>query len=44
MTTNKKILITGGSGLIGSHLCGKYTNESHIVLRLDNYMSRKGET
>ena len=32
-----KILITGGAGFIGSHLCDKYTQEGHSVLCLDNF-------
>jgi len=34
-----KILITGGAGFIGSHLCQKYAKEGHTVLCLDNFMS-----
>ena len=34
-----KMLITGGAGFIGSHLCDKYTSEGHTVLCLDNFMS-----
>jgi UDP-glucose 4-epimerase len=34
-----RILITGGAGFIGSHLCDKYTHEGHTVLCLDNFMS-----
>jgi len=34
-----KILITGGAGFIGSHLCEKYTEEGHSVLCLDNFLS-----
>lgn len=34
-----KILITGGAGFIGSHLCEKYTKEGHTVVCLDNFMS-----
>ncbi len=34
-----KILITGGAGFIGSHLCDKYTREGNTVLCLDNFMS-----
>jgi UDP-glucose 4-epimerase len=34
-----KILITGGAGFIGSHLCEKYTMEGHTVLCLDNFMN-----
>jgi len=34
-----KMLITGGAGFIGSHLCDKYTREGHTVLCLDNFAS-----
>jgi len=34
-----RILITGGAGFIGSHLCEKYTQEEHTVLCLDNFLS-----
>jgi len=34
-----RILITGGAGFIGSHLCEKYTKEEHTVLCLDNFLS-----
>ena len=35
-----KILIIGGAGFIGSHLCEAYAND-HIVTSLDNYISGK---
>lgn len=34
-----RLLITGGAGFIGSHLCEKYTEEGHTVLCLDNFLS-----
>jgi UDP-glucose 4-epimerase len=34
-----KILITGGAGFIGSHLCEKYTLEDNTVLCLDSFMN-----
>lgn len=34
-----KILITGGAGFIGSHLCDKYTKQGYTVFCLDNFMS-----
>ena len=34
-----KMLITGGAGFVGSHLCDKYTKEGHTVFCLDNFMS-----
>lgn len=35
----KKILVTGGAGFIGSHLCERLLNEGNEVLCLDNYFS-----
>lgn len=32
-----RMLVTGGAGFIGSHLCEKYTKEGHTVLCLDNF-------
>ncbi len=34
-----KILITGGAGLLGSHLCDKYINEGNTVICFDNFMT-----
>lgn len=34
-----KMLITGGAGFIGSHLCEKYVKAGHIVVCLDNFLS-----
>jgi UDP-glucose 4-epimerase len=34
-----KILITGGAGFVGSHLCDKYTKKGDTVLCLDNFMN-----
>jgi len=34
-----KMLVTGGAGFIGSHLCDKYVKEGHTVFCLDNFMS-----
>lgn len=31
------ILVTGGAGFIGSHLCDKFTGEGHFVVCLDNF-------
>ncbi|MFC2004669.1 GDP-mannose 4,6-dehydratase [Chloroflexota bacterium] len=33
------MLITGGAGFIGGHLCDKYTREGHRVFCLDNFIS-----
>jgi UDP-glucuronate decarboxylase len=35
----KKILVTGGAGFIGSHLCEKLLNNNNEVLCLDNYFT-----
>ena len=35
-TTNKTVLVTGGSGFIGSHLCRKLLGLGHDVLCVDN--------
>ncbi|ETR72510.1 MAG: dTDP-glucose 4,6-dehydratase [Candidatus Magnetoglobus multicellularis str. Araruama] len=32
----KRILVTGGAGFIGSHLCEKFVNDGHDVICLDN--------
>ncbi|MCM1532184.1 MAG: SDR family oxidoreductase [Bacteroides sp.] len=35
----KKILVTGGSGFIGSHLCERLLNEGNEVICLDNFFT-----
>ncbi|MEA3461673.1 MAG: UDP-glucuronic acid decarboxylase family protein [Bacteroidota bacterium] len=35
----KRILVTGGAGFIGSHLCERLLQEGHEVLCLDNYFT-----
>jgi len=35
----KKILVTGGAGFIGSHLCEKLVGQGHHVLCVDNYFT-----
>jgi len=34
-----KILITGGCGFVGSHLCDKYVKDGHTVICLDSFLS-----
>ena len=35
----KRILITGGAGFLGSHLCERLLNEGHEVLCVDNFFT-----
>ncbi len=39
----KKILVTGGAGFIGSHLCERLLNEGNEVICLDNYFTGSKE-
>ncbi|MCK4554767.1 NAD-dependent epimerase/dehydratase family protein [Candidatus Parcubacteria bacterium] len=36
---NKKILVTGGAGFIGSHLCERLVELGHKVISIDNYFT-----
>ena len=35
----KRILVSGGAGVIGSHLCTRLVNEGHDVICLDNFFT-----
>jgi len=35
--TSKRILVTGGAGFLGSHLCERLLDDGHDVLCIDNY-------
>jgi UDP-glucuronate decarboxylase len=35
----KKILVTGGAGFIGSHLCERLLDDGHEVISIDNYFT-----
>lgn len=39
----KRILVSGGAGFIGSHLCTRLVNEGHSVICLDNYFTGSEE-
>lgn len=39
VTTRKKILVTGGAGFLGSHLCAKLLESGHDVLCVDNFFT-----
>lgn len=38
------ILVTGGSGYIGSHTCVELLNNNHTVIVADNLCNSKAET
>src|SRR3974390_3493956 len=39
MGPRKRILVTGGAGFLGSHLCGRLLGGGHEVLCVDNYFT-----
>lgn len=39
MTTNKSVMVTGGAGFLGSHLCERLLNDGHEVLCVDNFFT-----
>jgi UDP-glucuronate decarboxylase len=39
----KKILVTGGAGFLGSHLCERLLSDGHDVLCVDNYFTGSKE-
>jgi UDP-glucuronate decarboxylase len=39
MLGSRRILVTGGAGFIGSHLCEHMLNQGHEVLCVDNYFT-----
>lgn len=36
---SQRILVTGGAGFLGSHLCERLLNAGHTVISLDNYFT-----
>lgn len=43
MEKSKRILVTGGAGFIGSHLCERLLEEGHAVICLDNFYTGRKE-
>jgi UDP-glucuronate decarboxylase len=41
--TQKRILVTGGAGFLGSHLCERLLGQGHDVLCADNYFTGRRE-
>ncbi|MFH1268368.1 MAG: UDP-glucuronic acid decarboxylase family protein [Planctomycetota bacterium] len=39
MSTLKRILVTGGAGFLGSHLCERMVRQGHDVICLDNFFT-----
>ena len=37
--TRKRVLVTGGAGFLGSHLCERLLHDGHDVLCVDNYFT-----
>ena len=37
--SRKKVLVTGGAGFLGSHLCERLLEQGHEVICLDNYFT-----
>ncbi len=40
---SKRVLVTGGAGFIGSHLCGRLLRDGHDVLCVDNFHTGRAE-
>lgn len=39
MSSIQRVLVTGGAGFLGSHLCERLVNEGHDVICLDNFFT-----
>jgi UDP-glucuronate decarboxylase len=42
-TSTKRVLVTGGAGFLGSHLCERLIGQGHKVLCVDNYFTGSRE-
>jgi len=43
MAQKQNVLVTGGAGFIGTHLCRRLVSEGHRVISLDNYFTGSRE-
>ena len=39
LRTNKRVLVTGGAGFLGSHLCDRLADRGDEVICLDNFFT-----
>ncbi|MCP4463159.1 MAG: NAD-dependent epimerase/dehydratase family protein, partial [Planctomycetaceae bacterium] len=39
MSTSKRVLVTGGAGFLGSHLCERLVADGHDVICVDNFFT-----
>lgn len=39
MANHKRVLVTGGAGFLGSHLCDRLLKDGHEVICVDNYFT-----
>ena len=39
VSNRKRVMVTGGAGFLGSHLCERLLNDGHDVLCVDNFYS-----
>ena len=39
MNLKKRVMVTGGAGFLGSHLCKRLLDDGHDVLCVDNFFT-----